>query len=69
MIFLNCTKNTELTTHPFARTFVLALRGKKLIHSAETLTETVTGARQNAGFIRNVLTITIHHRKRRTGYS
>jgi hypothetical protein len=28
-IFLNCTKNTELTQRPFARTFILALSIKK----------------------------------------
>jgi hypothetical protein len=38
-IFLNCTKNTELTPHPFARTFVIALNQKVSL----TLPETVTG--------------------------
>ena len=31
-IFLNCTKNTELTPRPFARTFTLALSIERLSH-------------------------------------
>jgi hypothetical protein len=35
-IFLNCTKNTELTARPFARTFTLALSQKVKRNLAET---------------------------------
>ena len=60
MIFLNCTKNTELTAPLFARTFVLALRKKNCFDSAET----VTGVRQNADFSSNVSSTTTVHTER-----
>jgi hypothetical protein len=59
-IFLNCTKNTELTSRPFARTFTFALNQKL----NRTQPKTFTGMRPNALRLQHSLAITIRRRDR-----